>query len=193
MLAPILAALAALSGAPVVTVHPGIIPLRQTASVTVVGVSAPTLEVHLRGSSVALGHATPWVRLHRTGDVWHATLPAPEFRGVYPVELRVRRGSAVVRNARWQLRVFALGTLARPSFETPEEVASWWVGTVPGHATLRALRHWPPPSFDRRDPRLHQLMVVSYDGPRGRLGMFVTAVRETLTGRWRLLEATETP
>jgi hypothetical protein len=193
VLAPIIAALAALAGGPVVVVQPGVVPLRHPVSVTVVGIAAPTLEVHLQGSSVALGHAMPWTRLHKTGDVWEATLPAPEFRGVYPVELRVRAGSAVLRDERWILRVFATGTLARPSFATPEEVASWWVRTVPPGAKLFALKRWPTPSFDLRDPRLHQLMVVAYDGPRGRLGIFVTAVRDRIHGRWRLLEATASP
>jgi hypothetical protein len=193
VLAPIIASLAALAGAPVVTVHPGVVSLRHTASVTVLGIEAPTLEVHLEGSSVALGHALPWTHLRRTGGAWHATLPAPEFRGVYPVELRVREGSAVLRDEHWVLRVFAHGTLARPSFATPEEVASWWVRTLPSQATLFALKRWPPPRFDLRDPHLHQLMVVAYDGPRGRLGMFVTAVRDRLHGRWRFLEATASP
>jgi hypothetical protein len=57
------------------------------------------------------------------------------------------------------------------------------------------LRRWPPPAFDLRDHKLHQMLVVAYR-PRGRkdrLGMFVTAVRETTGKRWRLLEATVAP
>ncbi len=54
------------------------------------------------------------------------------------------------------------------------------------------------PRFDRRDPRLHQLMVVAYR-PAGdkrvsdRLGMFIMSFRNGYGGRWRLLEATVSP
>ena len=96
------------------------------------------------------------------------------------------------------LRVFAAGTLSRPSFATPEGVAKWWVRTATGHARLMALRRWPRPGFDLRDQRLHQLLVVAYSpvghpGVDDRLGMFITAVRNGFDGRWRLLEATLQP
>jgi hypothetical protein len=96
------------------------------------------------------------------------------------------------------LRVFAAGTRSRPSFATADDVARWWVRNVPEHARLVALRHWPRPAFDRRDRRLHQLLVVAYSPAghpllRDRLGMFVTAVRDGFNGRWRLLEATVEP
>src|SRR6266508_1683007 len=127
---------------------------------------------------------------------WRGVLPAPEFRGEYPVELRIGPGTRVLRSNRWLLRVFARGTLERPVYRSPEAVARWWVSTLPGPATLEAMKRWPRPLFDKRDPRLHQLLVVAYSLPGGRavrdrLGRFVTAVRDEQG--WRLLEATVTP
>ena len=104
----------------------------------------------------------------------------------------------MLRSDHWLLRVFARGTLARPAFKTPEEVAAYWVSTVGAKARIDALRRWPRPAFDRRDRRLHQLMVIAYSPDaktkaRDRLGIFVTAVRDGYHGRWRLLEATAVP
>ena len=198
MIAPLVASAVLLVTGPQVTLHPAVVPLRHTASVTVTGVAAPTLEVHLRGSSTALGKAMGWTTLTRVGNAWEGTLPLPEFRGVYPIELRVARGGEVLRSDNWLLRVFARGTLSRPSFRTPEEVAAYWVRTVESKAHMQALRRWPRPAFDRRDRRLHQLMVIAYSlsskpNVKDRLGMFVTAVRDGYHGRWRLLEATAVP
>src|SRR5262249_3386247 len=97
----------------------------------------------------------------------------------------------------WFLRVFAPGTPSRPSFASPLDVVRWWVETVP-RATLVALKAWPRPGFDRREPRLHRLFVVAYSPPGAtdatdRLGMFLTAYRDGYQGRWRLLEATIQP
>ena len=183
---------------PQVALHPAVVPLRHTASVIVTGVAAPTLEVHLLGSSTTLGKALPWTPLRRVGNSWRGTLPVPEFRGIYPIELRVAPGAEVLRSDRWLLRVFARGTLARPSFETPEEVAAYWVSTVGTEARIEALKRWPRPAFDRRVRQLHQLMVIAYSPDaktkvRDRLGIFVTAVRDGYHGRWRLLEATAVP
>jgi hypothetical protein len=201
VLAFLLAAVAGLSG-PAVTVDPGVITLRQAAHVTVVGTWTPTLQVRLVGASVAFGHRTPWTPLRRVGPRWEATLPVPEFRGIYPIELRARPGSPVIRSDDWFLRVLAPGTLARPSFATPEEVASWWVRTMPPKATLHALKLWPASDYDLRDPRLHQRMVIAYDVLKpwpalvpkpGRVGVWLTAYRDAFHGRWRFLEATVSP
>jgi hypothetical protein len=94
--------------------------------------------------------------------------------------------------------VFAKGTQARPLLETPEEVARSWVRDLPANAVVVAMRRWPLPAFDHRDPYLHQVLVIAYTveghrGVRDRLGIFVTAVRETKASRWRLLEATAAP
>jgi hypothetical protein len=94
--------------------------------------------------------------------------------------------------------VLARGTLARPSYATPEAVARWWVRTVPADARLVAQKRWARPAFDRRDPRLHQLLVIAYR-PAGdrridhRLGIFITVFRNSYRSRWRLLEATVLP
>lgn len=196
MVAPLLASAALLVSTPQVTLHPGVVMRGHSASVTVTGIVAPTLEVHLRGGSTSLGKALPWTSLTRVGDTWRGRLPLPELRGIYPVELRVARGSEVIRSDNWFLRVFARGTLARPTFKTPQEVAQYWVASIGGR--MQALKLWPPPAFDLRDPRLHQLMVIAYSFPskpkvRDRLGIFVTAVRDGYHGRWRLLEATAVP
>jgi hypothetical protein len=196
--APLTASAVLLVTGPQVALHPAVLPLRHTASVTVTGVGAPTLEVHLLGGSTALGAPLPWTELHRVGSTWRGTLPLTEFRGIYPIELRIARGDPVLRSDNWLLRVFARGTLSRPSFETPEEVAQYWVGTVGPQAHVEALRLWPRPAFDRRVRKLHQLMVVSYSRTASstvtdRLGIFITAVRDGYHGRWRLLEATTVP
>lgn len=198
MLAPLVASAVLLVSGPQVALHPDVVRLRHTASVTVTGIAAPTLEVHLQGGSTALGRALPWTVLRRVGNSWQGTLPLPEFRGIYPIELRVARGGQVLRSDKWLLRVFARGTLSRPSFKTPEEVAAYWVSTVGAEARMQALRLWPRPAFDRRDRRLHQLMVIAYSPEpktkvRDRLGIFITAVRDGYHGRWRLLEASAAP
>ncbi len=185
-------------GGPQVTLNPAVVPLRHTASVTVTGIDAPTLQVHLLGSSSLLGKALPWTPMRRFGSTWRATLPLPEFRGIYPIELRVSRGAEVLRSEQWLLRVFAPGTLSRPSFKTPEEVVAYWLREKTSQGRLEALRHWPQPRFDRRVRKLHELMVISYSLPerravRDRLGIFVTAVRDGYHGRWRFLEASAFP
>jgi len=196
MIAALLPVLFAVGGPPQVSLQPTVAVLRQPAAITVTGVQARTLEARLVGATTTLGRPLGWTPLRPTVGGWHGVLPAPELRGVYAVELRA--GTRMLRSPTWRLRVFALGTLARPSFTTAEAVARWWVRTLPGHPTFVALKHWPRPAFDRRDRRLHRLLVVAYSPPgrpavRDRLGMFVTAVRDGLRGRWRLLEATAQP
>jgi hypothetical protein len=63
------------------------------------------------------------------------------------------------------------------------------------HARRDALKAWPRPAFDRRDPRLHRLFVVASSlaghlSLHDRLGMFITAFRDGYHARWQLLEAT---
>jgi len=195
---PLLAAAVIVSTGPKVTVNPAVVPLRHTATVTVRGVFGPTLEVHLLGSSQNDGRPIPWTPLRRVGLMWRGTLPLPEYRGIYPVELRVARGMPVIRSESWLFRVFAPGTLARPSFRTADEVAAYWVRTKTSHGRVEAVRNWPRPAFDRRIRKLHQLMVVAYSLPnrrrvKDRLGVFVTAVRDGYHGRWRFLEASFKP
>ena len=188
----------AASGAPVVVADPAIVRLGGSASVTVRGLAGRRLEVRLVGATTPAGVPLGWRPLRLAGKAWRGSLPRPALRGIYPIEVRAGAGQPVARSANWMLRVFAAGTLSRPSFARPEGVAKWWVRTATGHARLIALRRWPRPGFDLRDQRLHQLLVVAYS-PVGhpdvedRLGMFVTAVRNGFDGRWRLLEATLQP
>lgn len=195
-------AVAAVSSAstqlPQLRLDPAVAVRGQNARVTVTRLDVPSLEVRVVGGTTNLGRPLPWTPLRYRRLAWHGLLPAPEFRGVYRLELRIGRGSPVLRSEHWLLPVFARGTQSRPSFSTPEGVARWWVQTLPLHARLVATKRWPPPAFDLRDRRRHQLLVVAYT-PAGhraveeRLGMFVTAVRDGIEGPWRLLEATVAP
>ena len=151
----------------------------------------------MEGASTPSGVPLPWTRLQPSHGRWTGRLGRPAWRGVYPLEIRTAPDRRVLRNPSWMVRVFSLGTLARPSFATPEGVATWWVETVAA-GTVAAVRRWAPLAYDRRDTRLHQLMVVSYHptatrDASERLGSWITAVRDGYRGQWRLLEATVRP
>jgi len=178
-----------------VNISPAVVTRGHGATIVVTGIRASSVEASLVGASQNLGQPLPWTRLRPGPSGWTGTLSAPEFRGVYPVELRIEPGARVIRVQGRHLRVFAPGTLARPAFATPEAVARWWVQTLPAslHAEFTVLKRWPLPVFDHRDPRLHQLLVVAYLTGGDSLGMFVTAVREAQNADWRLLEATIRP
>ena len=178
--------------------YPAVTLRGHNAAIIVTHLDVPSLELRVVGATMNLGQPLPWTPLRYKRHAWHGLLPAPEFRGIYRLELRIRRGSPVLRSEHWLLRVFARGTQSRTSFSTPEGVAREWVRTLPRHARLVAMKRWPHPAFDQRDHRRHQLLVVAYtqDGQRAvedRLGIFVTAVRDDLRGPWRLLEATVAP
>jgi hypothetical protein len=92
----------------------------------------------------------------------------------------------------------APGTLRRSAFQTPLTVVDDYVRDLPGNEVLAAVRPWPRPAYDHRDPRLNRVFVIAYrprgdDRPSSRLGMFITTVRNGYHGRWRLLEATTEP
>jgi len=183
---------------PQLRVHPRVVRRGRAAAVTVTHVDLPSLEVLVAGGTSVRGTRLPWTPLRLRDGAWHGVLPRPARRGVYQLELRPRAGERVWRSDEWLLRVFARGTGARPSFTEPEAVAAWWVRTVPSHGRLVATRRWPLSADDRRDPRRHQVLVISYTvaghrAVRDRIGVFVTAFRERLSGRWRLLEATVAP
>ena len=183
--------------APRVELQPPIVRLRQRPTIVVSGMHIGSLEARLAGATDRNGNPLPWHSVRLVAGTWRGTLPAPAWRGIYRVVLRERRGAMPLETERLFLRVLALGSLARPSFDDPADVARWWVKTVP-HATLVALKPWPRPGFDQRDVRLHRLFVVAYSPPghpqvRDRLGMFVTAFRDGYDARWRLLEATVLP
>jgi hypothetical protein len=185
------------SPTPQVLLVPNVVARGQASTIQVSGIDVPTLQARLVGASAKGGRPLPWISLRRERGIWRGALPAPELRGAYPVALRVRPGAPVLRADDWLLRVFAPGTLSRPAFRTPEQVAAWWVRTR-ADAKLVAMRRWPRPAFDLRDRRLHQLLVLAYSPPghpglKDRLGMFITAVRDGYRGKWRLLEATATP
>jgi hypothetical protein len=177
--------------------RPKVVALGAPVTVRVDGWDGSRLEVALAGATNRNGRLLGWRAARRVGPTWLAVLPRPALRGIYPLLLRERRGKPVVRSAGWLLRVFRPHAGREPTFPTPTEVVRWWVGARP-RGIVAALRRWRRPGFDKRDPRLHRLYVVAYNPPgrRGvgnRLGMFVTAVRDGYTGRWRLLEATVQP
>lgn len=190
----------AAEAAPQVELQPAVAQLRERVTIAVSGIHARSLEVLLAGATERLGNQPasqlPWMPLHLVDRAWRGTLPAPALPGIYPVVLRTRAGATPIRSGRLFLRVFAPGTGAQPSFASPVDVVRWWVRTQ--HAKLVAIKAWPRPGFDLRDLRLHRLFVVAYSPSghpqvRDRLGMFVTAVRDGYSGRWRLLEATLEP
>jgi len=189
---------ASVGAQPSIELRPSVALLRQSVSILVTGLRARSLEVELSGATTGQGRALGWRPLVSVDGGWRGTLPTPALLGFYPVALRLGPGTTEFTDERWLLRVVEPGTLTRPSFATPEDVARWWVRTVSGHARLVALERWPLPAFDRRDRRLHRLLVVAYSlrghpAVRDRLGMFLTAVRDGYRGRWRLLEATVQP
>jgi hypothetical protein len=166
-------------------------------SIAVNGVAVSSMQAQLVGASDKAGRQLPWQSLVYRDGAWRGRLGAPALLGVYAVRLRVSPGSPV-RSAGSSVRVLQAGTASRPKFGTPEEVARWWVHTERVGATLVALKRWPAPAFDLRDTRLYQLLVLAYSPPghpalADRLGIFLTAFRETATGRWRLLETTVLP
>lgn len=184
-----------------VELKPAVVRLRGRTTIAVSGIHTHSLQVLLAGATATPGNQPakqlPWRSLQLVNGTWLGTLPAPALRGVYPITFRTGPGATPLNSKPFLLRVFATGTSSRPSFDNPADVVRWWVRTVP-HARLVALKTWPRPGFDRRDTRLHRLFVVAYSPPghpqvRDRLGMFVTAFRDSYNGRWRLLEATVQP
>ena len=182
---------------PLLTVSPPVVHLKQPASVAIRGLAGQgPVEVRLQGAAAPSGTLLPWVSLRLENGVWRGSLPEPALSGMYPIEVRTA-GAATVTDGRWFLRVFPVGTLSRPSFAQPVEVASWWVRAV-ARATLTAIRPWHLLADDHRDPQLHRLFVVAYSppgdaSPSDRKGIWITTVRDGYHGRWRLLEATVLP
>lgn len=191
------AAVKAVIARPVVTTHPAVARLNENAYVVVRGVDLAALEVRLEGATDSLGRPLPWKPLRLRAGAWTGVLPRPALRGAYPIELRTHGEARVLRSEHWLFRVFATGTLGRPAFGTPELVARWWVSTI-AHGRLVALKRWPRSAFDQRVVQLNRLLVVAYSRPGmprvgDRLGIWITAVRTSYGGDWRLLEATTAP
>jgi hypothetical protein len=179
-----------------VVVQPAIVRLRQQATIAVSNLHSRSVQVRLAGGTYPNGKLLPWRSLRLVGGAWRGSLPAPALRGVYPILLRRGPGAPAIKLNSF-LRVFATGTRTRAAFHDPLDVVRWWVRTVP-RAKLDAVKRWPRPAFDRRDMRLHRLFVLAYSPPghpavRDRLGMFVTAFRDSYKSPWQLLEATVEP
>lgn len=180
-----------------------VIDLYHSAAITVTGLSARQIDVRLLGAIDRNGLAFawtpyPWRPLRRSGSSWNGVLPAPPLLGIYQLQLRLDHGRTLLSSPRWLLHVFAPGTMGRRSFSTAVAAIRDFVTHLAGNQHLVALRRWPRPAFDHRDPRLHRFFVIAYT-PRGdqrpdsRRGLFVTTVRDGFQGRWRLLEATIRP
>ena len=188
---------AAATGYPRVLLTPATVLPGHGAAIAVSGIRAPSLQAQLVGATDESGRQLPWRTLVRRQGVWHGQLEPPALLGVYQVRLRTT-GATPILIAHSTLRVLQPGTTARPAFGSPEDVARWWLRTERPGATLNALKTWPTPRFDRRDQRLHRLLVLAYSPAgrpsiRDRLGIFLTAYRERPTGHWRLLETTVLP
>ena len=172
-------------------------------SIRVSGLTGRSVDVRLLGAIDMRGRAYRWApyewrRLHLRQGVWHGLLPAPVLPGIYQMQLRLDHGRRLVTTRRWLERVFPAGTESRHSFRTPAAVLRDYVAHLSGHETLVAVRRWPLPAYDHRDPRLHRLFVIAYapqgsKRPDSRLGRFITTVRDGFRGRWRLLDATTGP
>jgi hypothetical protein len=180
-----------------VELGPPIVGLGHRSSIVVSNLQVPSLQVLLMGATDEFGKPLGWRSLRSVDGSWRGNLPTPAFLGIYPVVLRIQVGAKPFGAPQWLLRVFAPGTRSRPTFDDPVQVVDWWVQAVAGE-TLVAVKAWPRPDFDRRDPRLHRLFVVAYapsgdTNPDDQLGTFITAVRDGYQGRWRFLEATVEP
>ena len=182
---------------------PRVIALFRSDSVTVSGITAHSVDVRPLGAIDSRGLAYvwtpyPWHRLRLQRGTWRGTLPAPALLGIYRLQVRLDHGRKFLTSTSWLMRVFPHGTETRRSFPTPRAVVRDFVAHLPGHQVLVALKPWPLAKFDHRDPRLHRAFVIAY-APRsdshssGRLGVFITAVRDGFHGRWRLLEVTTGP
>lgn len=188
-----------------VVLRPRVIDLFRHVSVAVSGTSARAVSVRLKGATDEAGPAYvwtpyPWRRLQSRHGTWRGVLPSPALLGVYQLQLRLQGEQGVVQSRHWLLRVFRPGTLSplRRSFAAPVEVIRDLVLHLPGNEVLVAVRRWPQAAFDHRDRRLNRIYAVAY-APRDktssslRRGLFITAVRDGFSGKWRLLEATVAP
>ena len=183
---------------PGLRLYPSVAVPGQPVMIRVTDIDVPSLEVNVAGGTSVLGRQLRWKRLRLRDATWRGALPLPVRRGIYALELRVREGDRVLASDQWLLRVFAHGTQSRPSFRDPRGVAAWWVRTVHPGGVLVATRRWRLSVDDLRDPRRHQKLAIAYTLPGrravdDRLGVFVTAVRASRNGRWRLLEASVAP
>ena len=169
--------------------------------ISVSGLTAHSLDVRLLGAIDPRGRAYHWapyrwrpLRLRR--GMWRGVLSAPVLLGIYQIQLRLDHGRRLLASTNWLERVLPYGTEARTSFATPAAVIPDYVTHLPGHQVLFALKPWPLPAYDHRDPRLHRLFVIAYapeNKPNARVGKFITVVRDGYQGSWRLLQATTGP
>src|SRR6266568_6125749 len=84
-----------------VALQPAVGLLGRPAAIAVSGLDAPSLQARLAGATDVTGRPLPWQPLRFSRGAWRGALPAPELRGIYPVQLRVGPGSPVLRSAHW--------------------------------------------------------------------------------------------
>jgi hypothetical protein len=186
-----------------VVFRPTVIDLFRRTLVSVTGTSAGSVSVRLKGATDEHGRAYeytpyPWQRLRLRRGVWRGELASPALRGVYQLQVRLRKGAEIVQSRTWLLRIFRPRTLKRPSFRTAVGAINQFVHALPGDQVLVALRRQPQAAFDRRDSRMNQMYAIAYaprtaTGSNSRRGLFITTVRDGFHGRWRLLAASVEP
>jgi hypothetical protein len=105
-----------MSVSPRVDLQPSVVRFGDHATIAVSGIDVRFLEVRFDGATYADGEPLRWHSLRFVDGAWRGTLPAPAWRGVYPVELRTGAGASLIKPAGVFLRVFARGTVhGRPS------------------------------------------------------------------------------
>ena len=200
---PVACAFAAASPAstqpPLLTAVPAVAVRGQNATVTVTRLDVPSLEVRVVGGTTNLGRPLPWTPLRNDGRGWHGLLPAPELRGFYPLELRVRRGSPVMRSEQWLLPGarpgHAVTTLVRHAGGRRSLVGA--NAAAPGAArrdeTVAAtgIRPARPPPAPAARRRVHPGRAPGCPGSAGDVRH--SGPRRAPSGPWRLLEATVVP
>jgi hypothetical protein len=168
--------------------------------VSVYGLHAPAVSVHLNGGIAGGGRWFGWVALQDAGGgTWSTILRAPGYRGVYPVVVRT---GGVTKPTDEVVSVLPRHWEKQPAFDTPEQVAQWWTRQAPSGASVERVTTWRSGFFTHRDPGLNRLLRVRFtllgDWPAKRLGqgpheLFLSVARLRPGGRWRLLETASAP
>jgi hypothetical protein len=169
--------------------------------IAVTGAPGAAAQVRVVGGIASGGRWFGWVALQAQGHgAWSTVLRAPGYLGVYPLELRLRGGSAVELDG--TVRILPKGFFSRPVFEKAEQVAQWWTRIAPPGAVLQSVSTWGTGFYTHRDDRFNRLLSVHFRllgawraahlsaGPGH---VFLSIARVRLDGGWRLLQVVSAP